>query len=107
MGNSASSEVEATPLHPSEPTQLITTGRIDGGMKRGYKDPRSPSAEIKRTPLRQQQSHLDPRSPSNDLQRTPLCVTDCNNYMPHDMNVAAGKKKLFKGDQPVVLDRNL
>ena len=107
MGNSTSSEIETTPLHPSESPQFLATGRIDGNEKTGYKDPRSPSAEIKRTPLRQQQSSFDPRSPSRDLQRTPLCITDYNSYVSYDTSVAAGKKKLFNGEKPVLLDQNM
>ena len=98
MGNSYSS-CEGTPLtlNCSE-TQTSASSSV---KEEGFKDPRSPSAEIERTPLRVQ-AFCDPRSPTNGLPRTPLTVPDAENQP----GMAAGKKKLFRGEKAPLLDRN-
>lgn len=101
MGNTSSSESceDVTPLRSNVSPQVVRGDEHDGCM---FRDPRSPSIEIKRTPLAQRGQLPDPRSPSNNLTRTPIPTTDCENQ--HAKKI--GKKKLFKGDMTPLVNGN-
>ena len=93
MGNSSS--YESPLLCPSHSPQGKPTCPAPSKAKKRIGDPRSPTIDFDRTPLRVQQiSCPDPRSPSHRLPRTPISTGDENNQ-PQDMKNAAGKKKLF------------
>ena len=57
-----------------EQTNSTTTKSSDHGQEAVINDPRSPSNQIKRTPMRVTTLQMteDPRSPSQQIQRTPL-----------------------------------
>lgn len=101
MGNSSSLQLDdATPLRSSASPQLIAGDKHGGCM---FSDPRSPSTEIRRTPLALRGQLPDPRSPSNNLPRTPISATDCENQQEKMF----GKKKLFKGDMTPLVSSNV
>ena len=93
MGNSSS--YESPLLRPSNSPHSVATCPAKSRAKKMIGDPRSPSADFDRTPLRVQKINCsDPRSPSHGLPRSPIAAAD-ENDQPQEMKSAAGKKKLF------------
>ena len=78
------------------PSDSPSDSPSSGGAS-GCGDPRSPSAEFNRTPLKLQQIPSDPRSPSRGLVRTPITTSGENQE-------EAGKKKLFNRDRLAVIE---
>ena len=81
MGNSSSS----TEAAPSEPAPAGRGGKEKGRVDPS--DPRSPSKEVSRTPLRlaesSSQQSIDPRSPSTCVERTPIQITQLKVHKPN------------------------
>lgn len=101
MGNSSSqSGDDVTPLRSSSSPQPPAGDKHSGYM---FDDPRSPSTEIRRTPLAHRGQLPDPRSPSNNLPRTPIAATDYENQQEKTF----GKKQLFKGDMTPLVRSNV
>ena len=67
MGSSESRVVDgaATPQQKNQPP---TTNSLQ--------DPRSPSENVNRTPMKVERSSFDPRSPSQNVNRTPLQISN-------------------------------
>ena len=81
-------------------------------------DPRSPSDNVKRTPIRGKQTSWDPRSPSNDVNRTPLQLQKSGLALEDDVRVAlsyendqkdveSGKKDGQDYTRVALLDKNV
>ena len=81
-------------------TEPLTPQRSEGETANFKMDPRSPSQNVKRTPMKVVASSFDPRSPSQNVARTPIQISTSRSVSENTALMCEVKQVLNYENEP-------